>query len=87
MTVIAFPARAREYVAKQFESGPFVASGTLCGCVDFCDRVGWNNEDPALRRTWTLTVPELDGLITILKAARDDVVNNSQPFTDPRIVG
>jgi len=68
---------AREYKAKAFESGPFKMSGTLCGCLDFTDGTSG---------TWCMTIPELDHLIASLRAAREDVVENSRPFTDPRIV-
>lgn len=83
MTVVAFPTRAREeYVAAVFKSGQFTVAGTLCGCVDV-----HNAEVPAGGRpVWTLTIPELDGLRTALRRARDDVVESSRPFTDPRIV-
>jgi hypothetical protein len=74
MSIVPF--RSPEYVAKVFKSGPFTASGTLCGCVDFTDGV----------RTWCMTVPELDALVAMLEYARADVVKNSRPFTDPRIV-
>ena len=69
--------KPREYTAKQFTSGQFEMSGTLCGNVDFTDGVSG---------TWCLTVPDLDHLIASLRAVREDVVNNSQPFTDKRIV-
>lgn len=86
MTADIIQFHAPLYDARRFESGPFVASGTLCGCVDFCDGVGWRNgDDPALRRTWTLTIPEVNALIAILSDARDDVITNSRPFSDPRL--
>jgi hypothetical protein len=77
MTVVAFPARAREYVAKVFWSGPFSMSGTLCGSIDITDG----------HRTHCLTPEEVADLIANLHAVRADVLANSRPFTDPRIVG
>lgn len=71
--VISF--RPPQYEALAFRSGQFVASGTLCGCVDFTDGI----------HTWCLTVPELDSLVRALQAARNDVVANSRPFSDARI--
>jgi hypothetical protein len=83
--VVSF--RPREYKAKEFESGPFEMAGTLCGCVVLSDGYGWREGETQIRRTWCLTVPELDGLISMLQAARADVVENSRPFTDPRLSG
>jgi hypothetical protein len=77
MTVVAFPARAREYVAKPFESGPYRMSGTLCGAIDITDG----------HLTHCLTPDEIGDLIIVLHAVRADVLTNSRPFTDPRIVG
>lgn len=68
----------REYIAKEVTSGPFEMSGTLCGCVCF--------HDESSPGTWCLTIPELDHLIGSLQAVREDVVKNSRPYGDSRIV-
>lgn len=70
------------YEAKRFSaqtlSGDFHASGTLCGHVDF---VG------PFRGTFVLSPNEVLALIIMLKQARDDVLEHSNPNSDPRIVG
>lgn len=66
------------YRAERFESGEFAASGTVCGCVDV---VG------PFPGTLVLTPDEVVGLIGILRAARADVLANSDPFGDPRLYG
>ena len=69
------------YEAKIFravtEDGEYLASGTLCGHIDF---VGpWKG-------TYLLSPDEALSIITMLQQARADVLNNSDPFHDPRIV-
>jgi hypothetical protein len=71
------PLRRREYTAKQFESGHYKVSGTLCGAIDISDG----------HRTHCLTPDEVAGFIAILHAARADVLSNSDPYNDPRVVG
>ncbi len=73
MTVVPF---RRLYDAQRFDAGEFAASGTLCGCIDV---VG------PFRGTLTLTPDEVAGLIRILRAARSDVLANSDPRSDPRL--
>jgi len=69
------------YEAKRFEThtelGTFAASGTLCGHIDF---VG------PFKGTYTLSPDELLALIGMLKQARADVLENSDPLNDPRLV-
>lgn len=79
MTVVSFP--SKEYTAKSFEVttifGNFKISGTLCGAVDFATPQSG---------TYTFTVEELDCLIDALSKSRKDVVENSKPFDDPRLI-
>lgn len=63
------------YSAKLFESGPFKTAGTLCGHIDFATPGG----------THVLNVDELDDLVAALLGAREDVIRNSRPLSDPRL--
>ena len=70
------------YEAKAFsaktETGEFAASGTLCGPIDF---VG------PFKGTYVLSPDEVLLLIVALQNARADVLKNSRPLSDPRLVG
>jgi hypothetical protein len=72
--------RPRLYDARTFsaatEFGPFHASGTLCGSIDF---VG------AFKGCYTLTPDEALAVIVMLQQARADVLENSNPNGDPRL--
>lgn len=70
------PIRAPFYEAKSFSAGCFEASGTLCGHVDFATPRG----------TYVLSPDEVLAVIAMLHSARSDVLNNSDPNNDPRIV-
>ena len=76
------PFKPREYTATSFRCssiyGEFVASGTLCGNVDFVV--------PQTGFVLNLSIDEIDHLIEILNMARKDVVENSNPYGDPRIL-
>ena len=69
------------YEAKVFEArtgvGRFGASGTLCGHIDF---VG------PFRGSYPISPDEALKIIVMLQGARADVLNNSNPLHDPRIV-
>lgn len=69
------------YEAKAFSAqtalGEFAASGTLCGHVDF---VG------PFKGTYTLSPDEILAVIAVLQNARADVLKNSRPLSDPRLV-
>lgn len=69
------------YEAERFEAmtklGLFAASGTLCGHIDF---IGPFNG------TYPLSPDEALAIIVMLQNARSDVLNNSNPHGDPRIV-
>lgn len=69
--------RAREFSACT-EYGTFRASGTLCGHVDF---VG------PFSGCYAMSPDEVLALIVMLQMARADVLENSDPMGDPRIVG
>jgi hypothetical protein len=75
------PFRPLLYEAKSFEAdtafGKFAASGTLCGHIDF---VG------PFRGTYALSPDEASRLIAMLQQARADVLSNSDPLHDPRLV-
>lgn len=77
MTVVAF--KPALYEAKGFSAqtcfGPFGASGTLCGFIDF---VG------PFAGTYPLSPDEALAVIVMLQQARADVLNNSDPH-DPRL--
>jgi len=79
MTIIPF--RPPLYEAKAFRAntvfGQFTASGTLCGHIDF---VG------PLKGTYSLSPDEVLAVIVMLQRARQDVLDNSDPEHDPRIV-
>lgn len=72
---------ARLYEAKAFnadtEYGRFTACGTRCGNIDFAG--------PSTG-TYPLSPDEVLALIVMLQRARDDVLENSEPLNDPRIV-
>jgi hypothetical protein len=74
--------RADLYAAKPFSAqtafGKFQASGTLCGHVDFAG---------PFKGTYDLSPDEVLSLIVMLQNARADVLKNSRPFNDPRLVG
>ena len=69
------------YEAKLFKAdtdvGQFTASGTLCGHIDF---VG------PFKGTYPLSPDEVLAVIVILQQAREDVLNNSDPQNDPRLI-
>ena len=68
------------YEAKLFTTEaygvPFKAAGTLCGHIDFV--VG--------RRTYSLSVDEAMSISMMLQKARKDVLENSDPLGDPRLI-
>ena len=69
----------QEYDAKLFTVdtvyGEFKIAGTLCGAIDV-----------ALPIRKTLTPDEAQLLIIALSNSRDDVLRNSRPFDDPRLI-
>lgn len=71
----------RLYEAKAFRAdtsfGQFEASGTLCGHIDFIGP--WEGSYP-------LSPDEALAVIVMLKQARADVLENSDPPHDPRII-
>lgn len=71
----------QEYDAKLFTVdtvyGEFKIAGTLCGAIDVALPIG---------KTLTLTPDEAQALIIALTNARDDVLQNSRPFDDPRLI-
>ncbi len=75
------PLRPPLYEAKRFEAntglGQFAASGTLCGHIDFTGP--WQGSYP-------LSPDEAAALAVMLQQARADVLDNSDPLGDPRIV-
>lgn len=74
--------RRKFYEAKAFKAqtvyGDFQASGTICGSIDF---IG------PFAGCYTVTPDEALAMIIMLKNARADVLDNSDPMGDPRIVG
>jgi hypothetical protein len=68
------------YEAKCFEvdlrGSKFIASGTLCGHVDFV---------VPRRGTYTLNPYEILKLTKMLQEASEDVLSNSDPEGDPRL--
>ena len=70
-----------EYEAKLFVVdtvyGEFKIAGTLCGAIDIALPIG---------KTMTLTPNEVRSLIIALTNSRDDVLQNSRPFSDPRLI-
>lgn len=79
MTVV--PLRPKLYQAKAFRAettfGRFEASGTLCGHIDFIGP--W-------RGSYPISPDEAQAIIIMLQQARADVLENSDPLHDPRIV-
>lgn len=79
MSVVQF--KPKEYAAKQFtatvDGKDWLFSGTLCGGVDMATSAG----------TFCLTPDEIPCVIAALQSARQDVLENSNPNGDPRIVG
>jgi len=73
--------RPKLYDAKQFKVrtvfGEFIASGTLCGHIDFAG---------PFKGIYPLSTDDALALIIMLKNARADVLENSDPLHDPRIV-
>jgi len=65
------------YEAKEFRAGTFRASGTLCGHIDVAG---------PFAGTLVLSPDEVLDLIFMLKHARDDVLQNARPDSDPRLV-
>jgi hypothetical protein len=65
----------RSYNAKQFSAGDWLASGTLCGCIDIATPNG----------TFCLTPDEAAALTRAIDLARVDVLANSSPLHDPCI--
>lgn len=80
MSVVPF--KRLFYEAKEFtastECGAFAASGTICGHIDF---IG------PFKGSYPLSPDEALTIIVMLQRARDDVLSNSEPLTDPRIIG
>lgn len=68
--------RPRLYEAKAFKAGQFEASGTLCGHIDFATPTG----------TYVLSPDEVQAVVVMLQNARADVLENSEPRHDPRII-
>lgn len=70
----------RLYTAKQFTAQigmvTWKFSGTLCGAVDMATDAG----------TFCLTPDEILAVVAALQSARDDVLKNSNPNNDPRIM-
>lgn len=81
MTVVQFPPARALYDAKEFKAdtmfGEFKSSGTLCGHIDF---VG------PFKGCYTLSPDEALSIAVMLLGAREDVLMNSNPLGDPRIV-
>lgn len=79
MTVVPFPQRL--YEAKEFRAnssfGEFIAAGTLCGHIDFVGPWGCS---------YPLSPNEALAVIVMLQRARADVLENSDPDGDPRLV-
>lgn len=71
------PFKPKLYEAKRFAAGGFEASGTLCGHIDFVVPSGG---------THVLSPDEALAVIAMLQGAREDVLANSDPLHDPRIV-
>ena len=75
------PFAAPLYSAKQFtaqvDGKEWLFSGTLCGNVDMATTAG----------TFCLTPREVRAIIAALQSAQMDVLQNSNPNGDPRIVG
>lgn len=74
--------RPKLYSAKLFRAdtsfGSFSASGTLCGHIDFtCPFKG----------SYPILPDEALALIAMLTQARTDVLENSVPEHDPRLIG
>lgn len=69
------------YRAKAFKAetvyGAFQVSGTLCGHIDVAVPQG---------KTLALSPDEVLALLQALQGARKDVLENSRPFDDPRLV-
>lgn len=67
----------REYKAKLFrvclEDGEFLASGTLCGHIDFAVPLGSRS------KTFILSPDEAKGIAKMLINAASDVLLNSRP--------
>lgn len=72
------PLYEAQIFAVETECGEFRASGTLCGHIDFVGPFGG---------CFPLSPDEAHGLIAMLQAARADVLANSRPFNDPRLIG
>lgn len=70
------------YEAKLFKAGTalgqFSASGTLCGHIDFLV--------PSSGSIYPLSPDEALAVIVMLQQARADVLANSDPFNDPRLI-
>lgn len=70
------------YTAKSFSArtgpGEFSCSGTLCGHIDLATPEGL---------TYPLSPDEVFALIHALQNSREDVLQNSRPLSDPRIIG
>jgi hypothetical protein len=75
------PFKKPVYEAKVFatttEAGRFSATGTICGHIDFTG---------PFQKTYPLSCDEALALIVMLKQARSDVLNHSDPLLDPRIM-
>ncbi len=81
MNVIPFR-NPHEYTAIErsvdVPCGRFIMSGTLCGNIDLALPV-------APSTTLNLSPDEVEDLIRALSEVRQDVIDNSRPFTDPRL--
>lgn len=75
------PFTPKLYTAKRFEAatiyGQFSASGTLCGHIDFTG---------PFNGTFPLSPDEALAIIVMLQRGRADVLDNSDPLHDPRLV-
>lgn len=80
MSVIPFKPQQVGYAAKLFAAstvfGEFQAAGTLCGHIDLAT--------PSV--TYALSPDEAHALMIALQQARSDVLQNSRPFDDPRLI-
>lgn len=69
------------YEAKAFKAttryGEWKASGTICGNIDFIGPFKGN---------YNMSPDEMQSIIIMLQNAREDVLVNSRPYSDPRIV-
>ena len=80
--IVTFRPRNHLYEAKEFTAGTadgsWRASGTFCGHVDLVI--------PVVNATLILSPDEIQSIIIMLKQAREDVLTNSRPIDDPRLI-